>query len=88
MLIPIGLCFVAGPIVYPMAYYSLLVGVAAIARGAAGDTMGLRRIAGMQMANLMMCDPVNLLAGWIEGGLLLARPHVRQYLLEANGGRL
>lgn len=87
LVIPIGLCFVAGPIVYPMAYYSLLVGVAAIARGAAGDTVGLPRIAGMQMANLMMCDLINLLVGWIER-LLLLRPHVRQYLLRTNGGRL
>lgn len=87
LLIPISLVFVMGPIVFPMMYYSLFVGVATMSRGAARDTAGLLWIAGLQMANLMVCDPINMVAGGIER-LLLGRPNVRQYLLLANGGRL
>jgi hypothetical protein len=87
LLIPIALLFAIGPAYYPMVYYSLFAGVAGIVRGAARDTIGLSRVAGLQMMNVMVCDPVNLIAGWIEHRLL-RRPHVQQYLLAVNGGRL
>jgi hypothetical protein len=87
LLIPIALLFTIGPIVYPMIYYSLFAGVAGIVRGAARDTLSLSRVARLQMINALVCDPFNLVAGWIEY-LLLRRPHVQQYLLQINGGRL
>jgi hypothetical protein len=62
------------------------VGVAAIARGAARDTLGLQKISKMQMGNVLACDLINVILGAIEA-LLLRRPHVQQYLLAVNGGR-
>jgi hypothetical protein len=86
ILIPISMLFLIGPIIYPMVYYSLFVGVMAIVRGAARDTLGLRKLAKMQMGNILLCDAINVILGVIEW-LLLRRPHVQQYLLEVNGGR-
>jgi hypothetical protein len=87
LIIPISLLFVTGPTIYPMACYSLVVGVAALARGAARDTLGLARIASLQMFNIMACDPVSAVAGAIMQAIV-RRPHVREYLLTVNGGRL
>jgi hypothetical protein len=87
LVVPIALFFVTGPLVFPMFYYSLFLGAAALARGAARDTLGLPRIAKMQIFNLMLCDPINGLAGAIMH-FLLRREHVKQYLLIVNAGRL
>jgi hypothetical protein len=85
--VPIALMFLWGPLFFPTIYFGLLVGVRAVASGAARETLGLRSVAKLQAANLIACDPINLLLGSMEFNFL-NRPHVQQYLLQANGGRL
>jgi hypothetical protein len=65
----------------------LLVGVRSVSSGAARETLGLKNVAKLQAANLIACDPFNLLLGSMEFNLL-SRPHVLDYLIRANGGRL
>jgi hypothetical protein len=87
LLIPIALIFILGPIMHPLLYYSLFVGVAAIVSAVTRETRRAGTIAKLQMMNAMACDPINLFAGSIEQ-MLLRRPHVQQYLAEVNAGRV
>src|SRR5262245_16775193 len=86
LLIPIALLFFVGPVIFPMVYFSLFVGVAAIASAVTHETRRTGVIANLQMMNAMACDPVNFVAGSIEQ-MLLRRPHVQRYLTEVNAGR-
>jgi hypothetical protein len=83
--IPITFLFLSGPWIFVTLYYSLFLGLAAIARGAARDTQALYPTAILQAINIIACDPVNLLLGAMEE-TLLRRPQVQAYLLKANGG--
>jgi len=65
------------------AYYSLLAGVLAISRGAARETYGLGRIVGLQAANIIALEPLNLILALFEH-LLLRRAKVKQFLQTAN----
>ena len=67
------------------AYYSLVAGVVAISRGASGETSRLGRIVGLQAANVIAFDLLNLVLAGVEQWLL-RRPPVKQYLHAANGG--
>jgi hypothetical protein len=68
--IPIGMMFIAGPWLFPTLYFSLLVGIAAIGRGAAGDSTRLRRLAMLQLANMIALDLVNVVFAAMEYALL------------------
>lgn len=85
--VPISLMFLWGPLFFPTIYFGLFAGVRAVASGAARETLGLKNVAGLQTANLIACDPINLLLGSMELHIL-SRPHVQHHLLQANGGRL
>ena len=87
LVIPIAVIFFASPVIYPMIYYSLFAGVAAIVHGVAREPRRLRFIAQLQSFNVMTCDLINLTFGLVEQ-LMLRHPQVRQYLLDANGGRV
>lgn len=87
LLIPIAVIFFVGPVILPMLYFSLFVGVAAIASAVTCETRRVGTIAKLQVMNAMACDPINLFAGWIEQ-MLLRRPHVQRYLMEVNAGRV
>jgi hypothetical protein len=50
---------------------------------AARETRGLGRIVGLQAANIIALEPLNLILAWLEQ-LLLRRPWVKQYLQAAN----
>lgn len=86
LVFPISVLFFTGPVVWPALYYSLFVGVAAIASGAARETLGLQKTATLQTINIIACDPVNLLLGLLAKQLL-KRARAREYLLQAGGGR-
>jgi WD40 repeat protein len=77
--IPIVLMFTVGPLLFPTIYFSLFVGLAAIARGAARDSVGLKRTAALQLANMIALDPANVVFAAMEFALLRSRG-VRAYL--------
>src|SRR5262245_49485850 len=81
--IPIVLMFTLGPWLFPTVYFSLFVGLAAIARGAARDTVNLRGTAGLQLANMIALDPANVVFAVMEFALLRSRS-VREYLGAEN----
>jgi len=81
--IPIVLMFMIGPLLFPTVYFSLFVGLAAIARGAARDSVGLKRTAGLQMANMIALDLANVIFAAMEFALLRSRS-VREYLAAEN----
>jgi len=81
--IPIVLMFKLGPLLFPTVYFSLFVGLSAIARGAARDTANLRRTAGLQLANMIALDPANVVFAAMEFALLRTRS-VREYLGAEN----
>jgi len=81
--IPVVLMFTLGPWLFPTVYFSLLVGLAAIARGAARDTVNLRQTAGLQLANMVALDPANVVFAAMEFALLRSRS-VREYLGAEN----
>jgi hypothetical protein len=81
--IPIVLMFLFGPLLFPTVYFSLFVGLAAIARGAARDSVGLKRTAGLQMANMIALDLANVIFAAMEFALLRSRS-VRDYLAAQN----
>jgi len=85
--VPISLMFLWGPLFFPTIYFGLFAGVRAVSSGAARETLGLKSVASLQAANLIACDPINLLLGSMELHFL-NRPHVQHYLLQANRGRL
>ena len=87
LVIPISLMFLWGPLYFPTIYFALVIGVLAVAKGAARETLGLKTVAKMQAASIIACDPINMLLGSMEFNLL-NRPHVLDYLIRANGGRL
>jgi hypothetical protein len=58
--------------------------VLAISRGAARETHGLGWIVGLQAANIIALEPLNLVLAGLEQ-LLLRRPRVKQFLQAANG---
>jgi WD40 repeat protein len=87
LVIPISLIFMTGPILFPMMYYSLFLGVAAIVHGATRETRSIPFIAKLQLANFLACDLINVTFGLILQ-FMLRQPHVRQYLLDVNGGRM
>jgi hypothetical protein len=68
--IPIGMMFIVGPWLFPTLYFSLLVGVAAISRGAAADSIRLKRTAALQLANMIALDVVNVVFAAMEYALL------------------
>jgi hypothetical protein len=82
--IPITLMFLIGPLLFVTIYFSLLVGVQAVARGAARDTNNLAGTARLQAANILACDPINLVLSIVEHALL-GRQRVRNYLAEWGG---
>ncbi len=86
LLIPIALIFFIGPVMHPLIYFSLFVGVAAIVTAVTRETRRMAAVAKLQMMNAMACDPINLFAGMIEQ-MLLKRPNVQRYLTEVNAGR-
>jgi hypothetical protein len=79
--------FLWGPFYFPTIYFALVIGVLAVAKGAARETLGLKMVAKMQAASILACDPINMLLGSMEFNLL-NRPNVLEYLIRANGGRL
>ncbi len=81
--IPIVLMFTLGPLLFPTIYFSLFVGLAAIARGAARDSVGLKRTAGLQLANMIALDPANVVFAAMEFALLRGRSG-REYLGAEN----
>jgi hypothetical protein len=81
--IPIVLMFTLGPLLFPTIYFSLFVGLAAIARGAARDSVDLRRTAELQLANMVALDPANVVFAAMELALLNSRS-VREYLTAEN----
>jgi WD40 repeat protein len=81
--IPVGLMFLNGPALFPTVYFSLFVGLAAVARGAARDTEGLHRTTTFQAMNLVACDPVNFILAIMQLALL-RRFSVRNYLDQAK----
>jgi hypothetical protein len=81
--IPIVLMFLFGPLLFPTVYFSLFVGLAAIARGAARDSVGLKRTAGLQLANMIALDVANVIFAAMEFALLRSRS-VRDYLAAQN----
>ena len=81
--IPIAMFILSGNLFWPTMYYSLLMGILAVARAAGRDTKGPRQVAYLQMLNLIALDPVNFLLGLLALALL-RRPAVRQYLAEVN----
>ncbi len=81
--IPIVLMFTVGPLLFPTIYFSLLVGLAAIARGAARDSLYLKRTAALQLANMIALDPANIVFAAMELALLRSRS-VREYLGAEN----
>lgn len=84
--IPITFLFLVGPVLgLVTVYFGLIVGVLAIARGAARDTHGLATAARLQAINVIACDPINLLFSGLEH-FLLRRPHVQYYLSQAGEG--
>jgi hypothetical protein len=87
LVIPITLMFLWGPFYFPTIYFALVIGVLAVAKGAARETLGLKMVAKMQAASILACDPINMLLGSMEFNLL-NRPNVLEYLIRANGGRL
>jgi WD40 repeat protein len=76
---PVTYLMMSGPLVWPPVYFSLLVGVIAMAGAARRETARLSRLTSLQMCNLLACDPVNFVLGLV-GQALLRRPHVRQFL--------
>ena len=76
---PVTYLMMSGPLVWPPVYFSLLVGVIAVAGAARRETVRLARLTSLQMCNLLACDPVNFVLGLV-GQALLRRPHVRQFL--------
>jgi hypothetical protein len=80
---PILTMFLSGPLLFPTIYFSLLVGLTAIARGTAGDTEHLHRTAALQLANMLAFDPLNVVFAAMEYALLRT-PRVRDYLLAVN----
>lgn len=85
--IPIAFMFLVGPLLFVTIYFSLLVGVQALARGAARDPHNLSGVANLQAANILACDPINLLLSIVEHALLRREP-VQQYLAQASSGGL
>jgi hypothetical protein len=83
--IPITFLFLWGPFIFITLFYSLFLGVWAVARGASRETVGLSRVANMQAVNIIACDPVNPLLAAMEHALL-RRQRVQEYLLYANAG--
>jgi hypothetical protein len=81
--IPISLMFLKGPVLFPTLYFSLFIGLAAVARGASRDTAGLSRTATLQAMNLVACDPVNFVLAIMQMNLL-RRSSVRDYLDQAK----
>ena len=77
--IPIVLMFTFGPRLFPTIYFSLFVGLAAIARGAARDSINLKRMAALQLANMIALDPANVVFAAMEFALLRSRS-VKNYL--------
>jgi WD40 repeat protein len=84
--IPITFLFVVGPVVFVTLYFSLFVGMQAIAKGASRETRGLAGAANLQAINVIACDPINLLLAGIEHALL-RRPQVRYYLDQVTMAR-
>jgi hypothetical protein len=82
---PIWAIFVLGPIMLflPPLYLSLWVGLSAIARGAACDTIGLQRVAWLQIMNIVACDPVNFVLATLES-VLINTKRVQAYLRATN----
>jgi hypothetical protein len=78
---PVSYLIMSGPLVWPPVYFSLLVGVIAMAGAARRETARLARLTSLQMCNLLACDPINFLLG-VVGQALLRRPHVRQFLAQ------
>ncbi|MEX2173412.1 MAG: hypothetical protein WD872_03565 [Pirellulaceae bacterium] len=85
--LPIAFFFMVGPVGWPGMYFSLLVGVVAMSRGAAREVRGAAQVPALQMLNLIACDPVNLILGILAQNLL-RRGHVQQYLHLAANGRV
>jgi hypothetical protein len=81
---PIVTMFLAGPLLFPTFYFSLLVGLIAISRGVAGDTQRLRRTAALQLANLVALDPANVVFAAMEYALLRTA-RVQEYLRLSRG---
>jgi len=81
--IPIVLMFSEGPWLFPTKYFSIFVGLAAIARGATRDSINLKRTAWLQMANMVALDPANVVFAAMEFALLRSRS-VREYLAAEN----
>jgi hypothetical protein len=81
--IPIVMMFATGPRLFPTIYFSLIVGMLAIARGAAGETRWLRRTAALQLANIIAFDAANVVLAAMEYALLRS-PRVAEYLRAAN----
>jgi hypothetical protein len=81
--IPIVLMFTLGPWLFPTLYFSLFVGLAAVARGAARDSINLKRTAALQLANMIALDPANVVFAAMELALLRSRS-VRDYLGAEN----
>jgi hypothetical protein len=77
--IPIVLMFTIGPWLFPTIYFSLFVGLAAIARGASRDNINLDRTAALQLANMIALDPANVVFAAMEFALLRTA-NVREYL--------
>jgi hypothetical protein len=77
--IPIVLMFTVGPLLFPTIYFSLFVGLAVIARGAARDTANLKRTAALQLANMIALDLANVVFAAMEFALLRNRS-VKEYL--------
>jgi hypothetical protein len=82
--IPIALMFTIGPLLFPTIYFSLFVGLAAIARGAARDSMNLKRTASLQLANMIALDLANVVFAAMEFALLRT-DRVKAYLESTKG---
>lgn len=67
----------------PTLYLSLLVGVSAIARGAACDTIGLNQVSCLQVLNLVACDPINFILALLEFDLIRSAS-AQEYLRAVN----
>ena len=84
--VPIVMMFLVGPWLFPTVYFSLLVGVAAISRGAARDCAGLKQTAALQLANLVALDVANVVFAAMEYALLRSTA-VKEYVQAANDQR-
>jgi len=81
--IPIVTMFLVGPLLFPTVYFGLPVGIIAIARGAARDTLKLRRTMVLQLANIVAFDPVNVVFSAMEYPLFRSS-RASDYLRAAN----